>query len=168
MGKRKNLAPLEEMSKDSLDISEESSSEREIVTTRLFHANKEQVYEAFRNPEYLAQWWGPKVCTNTFHEFQGSDIERWRFTMHGPDGKEYENKSVFVELEKSERIVLRHLEPNHEFLLTITFTEQEDKTLLTWHMLFESTAECKKVSRFVPEANEQNLDRLEAQLVTIV
>ncbi|MFG6117788.1 SRPBCC family protein [Thalassobacillus sp. B23F22_16] len=165
MGKRKNLAQLETMSKDSSQISAESNSEREIVTTRLFHANKEQMYKAFSNPEHLAQWWGPKGFTNTFHEFDMSVNGVWRFTMHGPNGKEYENKSVFLEVEKPERIVLRHLEPNHEFLLTITFTEQEDKTLLTWHMLFESAAECKKVSRFVPEANEQNLDRLEAQLL---
>ena len=31
-------------------------------------------------------------------------------------------------------------------------------------MLFESAAECERVKRFAVEANEQNLDRLEAEL----
>ena len=31
-------------------------------------------------------------------------------------------------------------------------------------MRFETAAECAKVKGFVPEANEQNLDRLEAEL----
>lgn len=168
MKKRKNQSQPERMSKAASSMSVEPDSECEIITTRVFRANKERIFKAFSDPNHLALWWGPKGFTNTFHEFNMSPNGIWRFTMHGPDGKDYENKSVFVQIDKPEQIVLRHLEPNHEFLLTITFTGQEDKTKLTWHMLFESAAECKKVSSFVSEANEQNLDRLEEQLSKIV
>ncbi|MFG6147575.1 SRPBCC family protein [Halobacillus sp. B23F22_1] len=156
------------MSKNREDaLGRGASSDREIMTTRFFYATKQQLFKAFSDPIHLSRWWGPNGFTNTFHRFEMKPDGLWHFTMHGPDGKGYENKSVFVEIEEPERLVLRHLEPNHEFLLTITFNEKGDGTLLTWHMLFESADECEKVGRFVAEANEQNLDRLEGEVVNI-
>jgi len=35
-------------------------------------------------------------------------------------------------------------------------------------MLFETAAECEKVKKYAIEANEQNLDRLEAELARMV
>ncbi|WP_307439822.1 SRPBCC family protein [Bacillus sp. V2I10] len=146
----------------------EAISDREIVNTRIFNASREHMFKAFSDPDHLVHWWGPKGFTNTFHEFDMRPEGIWRYVMHGPNGVDYENKSVFVEVVKPERIVLRHLEPIHEFLLTVTFTELGGKTELTWRMLHESAAECDKVRRFAVEANEQNFDRLEAQLAKMV
>ncbi len=62
-----------------------------------------------------------------------------------------------------ERIVLQHVS-GPQFQLTIALARQDGKTRITWRMLFESAAECERVKRFAVEANEQNLDRLEAEL----
>ena len=51
-----------------------------------------------------------------------------------------------------------------QFQVTATFADQAGKTKLAWRMLFESVEECEKVKKFAVEANEQNLDRLVAQL----
>ncbi len=64
---------------------------------------------------------------------------------------------------KPERIVFRHVS-GPQFQVTATFAEQAGKTKLTFQMLFETTAECDKVKVYAVEANNQNLDRLEAQL----
>lgn len=48
--------------------------------------------------------------------------------------------------------------------MTITLAEHGGKTKLTWRMLFESSPECEKVKKFAVDANEQNFDRLEAQM----
>jgi uncharacterized protein YndB with AHSA1/START domain len=141
-----------------------SAADRAIVTTRLIDAPRELVFKAWTDPGHLVHWWGPKGFTNTFQEFDLRPGGVWRFVMHGPDGRIYENQSVFVEIVKPERIVFHHLKPVHEFQVTATFAEQAGKTELTWRMLFGSVAECDKVRRYVVEANEQNLDRLEAQL----
>ncbi len=142
----------------------ENTSDREIVTTRVLQAPRELVFRAFSDPDQLAQWWGPKGFTNTFHEFDMRPGGIWRFVMHGPNGVDYQNESVFVEVVKPERIVFQHLKPMHRFHMTMIFDEQAGKTLLTWRMFFESKAECDKVKTFAVEANEQNFDRLEAQL----
>jgi hypothetical protein len=48
--------------------------------------------------------------------------------------------------------------------VTATFAEQARKTKLTFQMLFETAAECAKVKVYAVEANNQNFDRLEAEL----
>jgi len=142
----------------------EAASDREIVTTRVFDAPRERMFGAFSDPDRLARWWGPAGFTNTFHEFDLRPEGVWRFVMHGPDGTDYTNESIFIEVERPERIVFRHLKPMHRFLMTVLFGEEGGKTRLTWRMLFESTAECDRVRAFAGAANEQNFDRLEAQL----
>ena len=145
------------------DGSAEPLSDREIVTTRVIDVPRELVFKAWTEPEHLAQWWGPKGFTNTFQEFDLRPRGAWRFLMHGPDGVDYKNKSVFVEIVKPERIVFRHVS-GPRFQVTATFAEQAGQTKLTFQMLFETAAECAKVKGFAVEANEQNLDRLEARL----
>jgi uncharacterized protein YndB with AHSA1/START domain len=139
------------------------TADREIVTTRVLNAPRELVFEAWTDPDQLAHWWGPKGFTNTFREFDMRPGGIWRFVMHGPDGVDYQNKSVFVEVVSPERIVFDHVSGPH-FQVVVTFAEQAAKTKLTFRMRFESVAECDKVKAFAVEANEQNFDRLEAQL----
>lgn len=139
-----------------------SEQNRAIINTRVFNAARETVFEAWSDPEQLAQWWGPNGFTNTFHEFDFKPEGIWKFTMHSPDGKDFVNTSVFEIIEKPERIVFQHLLPMHKFQLTATFESLGNKTKLTFHQLFETAEECEKVKKFVEVANEQNLDRLEA------
>lgn len=142
------------------------SHEREIINTRTFNVACEVLFNAWEDPALLAQWWGPKGFTNTFHEFNFKPEGIWRFTMHGPGGEmNFENTCVFKEIKRNERIVFFHLLPVHEFLLTATFEDLKDKTNLTFSQLFNSVEEVEKIKDYIVEANEQNLDKLEA-LVT--
>jgi uncharacterized protein YndB with AHSA1/START domain len=138
-------------------------TDREILSSRLLDVPRERVFDAFSDPQHLARWWGPKGFSNSFHEFDLRPGGAWRFVMHGPDGANYPNHSVFVEVSRPERIVLRHVS-GPQFELTISLSEEADRTRLGWRMRFESAAECERVKKFAVEANEQNFDRLEAQL----
>lgn len=140
-----------------------NTQDHEFVTSRLIAASPEAVFDAYRDPARLARWWGPEGFTNTFHEFNFQPGGIWRFDMHGPDGATYPNLSVFEET-SPERIVLRHLETVHEFRLTMSLARENNHTRLTWRMTFDSAEEFEKVRAFVPRCNEENLDRLEAEL----
>ena len=76
----------------------------------------------------------------------------WRFVMHGPDGRDYQNRITFEEIVTPERIVYRHdggddVEPV-QFTQTVTFEDiGNDETRLTWHGTFPSAAERKRVIR---------------------
>jgi len=148
--------------------STDSIADREIVTTRVLNAPRDRAFKAWTDPRILAQWWGPKGFTNTFHEFELKPGGNWRFTMHGPNGIDYRNRSVFAEIVEPERIVFDHLKPMHRFRTTVTFEDLGAQTKLVWRMLFASAGECDKVKAFVPAANEENLDRIEAQLARMI
>ena len=44
---------------------------RTIVTTRMFDAPRELVFEAWTNPKHLVQWWGPNGFTTTIRAIDG-------------------------------------------------------------------------------------------------
>jgi len=139
------------------------SQDREIITSRLISASPELVFKAYSDPERLANWWGPNGFTNTFHTFDFQPGGIWRYDMHGPDGTVYENTSRFEEITPA-RIVLQHMEPVHAFRMTMTLDDDHAQTRLTWHMLFDTAGECEKVRPYIPSCNEENFDRLEAEL----
>ncbi len=142
----------------------ESTAEREILSSRLLNAPRGQVFRAYREPEHLAKWWGPEDFTNTFHTFEFKPGGRWHFTMHGPDGTDYDNESVFAEIDENERIVLDHLSNPH-FHMIATLAEEDGKTRLTWRMIFETAEICAQFRPICDPKNEENFDRLEAELV---
>ena len=134
--------------------------ERDIVNQRVFDVPREKVFRAFSDPALVATWWGPNGFTNTIHEFDLRPGGKWRLTMHGQNGADYENESVFREVRAPEQVVFTHLEPVHRFDMTMDFRESNGQTELTWWMRFDSAEECAKVRPFIEAANEQNFDRL--------
>lgn len=141
-----------------------SANAHAIVTSRVLAVARDRVWAAFSDPVALAGWWGPAGFTNSFHEFDFHPGGVWRFTMHGPGGAAHAMDHRFTEIVVPERIIIRHLQPGHDFTLTITLAEQGGCTALVWRMVFDDPAEAERVRAFVVPANEQNLDRLENHL----
>jgi uncharacterized protein YndB with AHSA1/START domain len=144
-----------------------STADREFFHSRLIDAPPERVFRAFSDPAHLARWWGPSGFSSTFDEFDMRPGGSWRFVMHGPDGKDYPNENVFVEVAAPERVVLEHLSAHHHFVMTISFTAQAGKTLVGWRQVFDTAAERERVAGVVAQANEQNLDRLAAEVLRV-
>lgn len=140
-----------------------NQTELQLVSIRVLNASRREVFCAFREPDRLAQWWGPHGFRSTIHEFNFQSGGRWELTLHGPDGADYRNEYFALEVVEPERIVISHPDPAHEFRLIVTLAEEgEDKTRLTWRQVFSSREDFEQVRSFVAEANEQVLDRLEA------
>jgi uncharacterized protein YndB with AHSA1/START domain len=138
-------------------------TDRDLFTSRVIDAAREQVFAAFADPVRLARWWGPVGFTSTFQEFDLRPDGRWRFVMHGPNGGDYQNESVFREVVRPERVVLDHVSAPR-FTMTISLGEESGRTRVGWHQRFPTAAECDKVRGFALAANEQNLDRLAAEV----
>jgi len=138
----------------------------EVINSHLFRFSREAVFNAWTTPEQLARWWGPKGFTNTFHECDVRLDGHWRFVMHGPNGVDYSNHSVFKEIVPWERIVIHHLNAP-EFLITATFEELDGGTKLTFRQVFMNSAVFEGAKAFLVEANEQNLERLNELLAEL-
>lgn len=147
-------------------LDQHTAAPSEIVSTRVFDAPRELVFRAWTDPAHLSQWWGPKGFTNTFEEFDPRPGGHWRFVMHGPDGRDYPNHSIFREIAPPERIVFDHLS-GHRFRVTATFEDLGGKTRLTWRMLFETTPEFEAARPHVILGNQQNLDKLAVRLASM-
>jgi uncharacterized protein YndB with AHSA1/START domain len=137
---------------NSLDLDKDP---RAIVGTRIFDAPRELVFSAFTEPKHLAQWWGPNGFTTTTREFDFRPGGRWRFVMHGPDGRDYQNLITFEEIVRPERIVYWHRDRSDDpadkdvepvqFRITVNFEELGGKTRLVWSNNFPSAAERDRV-----------------------
>ena len=135
MGERNNLEPRPD--------------QRSLITTRIFAAPRELVWTAWTAPEHLARWWGPIGFSTTTRAFDFRPGGVWRFVMHGPDGRDYQNRIVFDEIVPPERIVYRHdggedVEPVR-FSQTVLFEDVGGRTRMTWRGVFPSAAERDRV-----------------------
>jgi uncharacterized protein YndB with AHSA1/START domain len=144
--------------------------DKELKFTRILDAPRELVFEAWTDPQHLAEWWGPNGFTLTTHETDVKPGGEWIFTMHGPDGRDYPNRVHFIEVIKPERLVYRHSGDESKdpvnFNVTVTFEKQGNKTFLTMDMVFESSEVLTMLNKKYGaiEGAKQNLARLEAYL----
>lgn len=133
-------------------------------TARTLPFPPHKVYGAFESPVLLAAWWGPDGFSNCFDLFEFRAGGRWKFLMHGPDGKSYPNENVFVELEPGRKVVVRH-DCLPYFTLTVNLAPVPSGTQLTWEQDFDDPKTAQAVKHIVVPANEQNLDRLSRVLM---
>ena len=133
-------------------------------TSRNIPAPLDQVFSAFKDPVRLARWWGPAGFTNSFKICEFKSGGRWSFIMHGPDGNQYPNESIFAEVEAPNKVVIQHVaEP--KFRLTITLAPAANETVVSWSQAFESSEVASRMEHIARPANEQNLDRLEVEVL---
>jgi uncharacterized protein YndB with AHSA1/START domain len=148
-----------------MDSSQETDNQDAAIfrTRRLLPYPRQQVFDAFTHPEVLAGWWGPNGFTNTFEIFEFKPGGHWKFVMHGPDGSNHANESVFLKVDAPSSIVIQHISPPH-FTLTISLESHEGGTRIDWVGQFEDPAVAERIRHIVEPANEENLDRLGAAL----
>jgi uncharacterized protein YndB with AHSA1/START domain len=120
-----------------------------IAGTRVLDAPPELVWKVWTDPKHLAQWWGPDGFRTTTRTYQCKPGGVWRFVMHGPDGRDYENRIIFEVVEPPKRLVYRHggeddVEPV-QFRTTVTFEDLGGKTKLSMRGVFPSAAERDRV-----------------------
>jgi uncharacterized protein YndB with AHSA1/START domain len=138
-----------------------NTHDRELIITRTLNAPVELVWEAWTKPEHIANWWGPNDFTTTISTMDMVPGGEWNLVMHGPDGTDYINKSIFKEIIPFKKIVYEHI--SYPWILaTIDFEEQGEQTLINWHMLFESAEEFIEVVKVYKAAEglKQNVEKL--------
>jgi len=142
-----------------------STQDRELIISRMLNAPVELVWEAWTKPEHIAKWWGPNGFTNTIDTMDVRPGGEFNLVMHGPDGTDYKNKSIFKEIIPYKKIVFEHIS-SPGFVATIDFEEQGDQTFIRWHMLFETAEQFIQVVKTfkADEGLKQNVEKLNVYL----
>ena len=130
----------------SLDL---DTDPRSIIGIREFDAPRDLVFSVWTDPKHLAQWWGPIGFRTTTSSFDMRPGGVWRFVMHGPDGRDYQNRITYDEIVPPERIVFHHgggedVEPV-QHTMTVVFEDLGGRTRLTMRLDFPSAAERDRV-----------------------
>jgi uncharacterized protein YndB with AHSA1/START domain len=153
------------------DNDDRASAGREIVVTRLIAAPRELVFEAFKNPDHISNWWGPDGFTTTTYEMDVRPGGQWLFTMHGPDGTDYENRVRYTEVKAPDRLAYDHDggdggNSKYVFKAVITFVPEAGKTRVTLRLICPTKEQRDEMAKFgAIEGGEQTLGRLEAHLL---
>jgi uncharacterized protein YndB with AHSA1/START domain len=143
------------------------NEDREVFVSRVLSAPRELVWKAMTSPKHVVNWWGPRGFTTTIEKMDFRVGGVWKHVMHGPDGANYPNKSVFKEIVKPEKIVYSHAGGKQggrgaSFVSTWTFEEAgKNKTKVSIRHVFGSVERHDFVVKQynVIEGGKQTLER---------
>ena len=142
----------------------EASRSNIIALTRLYDAPLQAVWDAWTIPEEVAQWWGPRGFSLTTHSHDLRTGGHWHYTMHGPDGTDYENTTQYLEVVPGLRMVYDHgghTDRPPLFRVTALFTERDGRTRLDMSMAFATPEIAIDMRGFIKKAGgEATWDRL--------
>src|SRR5262252_3930845 len=151
---------------------EHVTADREIVISRIIHAARELVFEAFTDVRHLSRWWGPEGFTTTTRAFEFRVGGEWNFVMHAPDGTDYPEWISWTEIVPPERIALLHGESRDDpnaFESVLTFEPAGEQTRIVMRAVFP-TKELREtaVEKYhAIEGGEQTLGNLAAYVAEL-
>jgi uncharacterized protein YndB with AHSA1/START domain len=127
---------------------EVSPSERELVLTKLIDAPREAVYRCWTEPDLLTQWFAPRPWSTPRADMDVRPGGSSLIVMRGPDGNEFPNAGVFLEVVPNEKLVMTDAyvsawEPSESPFMTaiVTFEDEGGKTRYTARALHWTAAD---------------------------
>ena len=105
-------------------------TDRELVLTREIDAPPEKLLKAWTQPELLKQWFAPLPFTTPHAELDVRPGGSSLIVMRGPDGTDYPNLGVYLEVVENERLVstdaFTHAwQPSEKPFMTLILTFEE-------------------------------------------
>jgi len=150
-----------------------ASSEWDLVITRVFDAPRELVFQAWTDPQHVAQWWGPKGCTTTVQQWEMRAGGALRLEMRLQEFV-HPMSGVFEEVTEPDRLVFvaSALDQNGNSMFDVhsivTFAERQGKTELTVELrVLRTTAEGPQYLSGMKMGWTQQLDRLEEKVAAM-
>jgi uncharacterized protein YndB with AHSA1/START domain len=126
-----------------------ANASRELVIRRTFNAPRALVFRAWTEPQLLAQWSCPRgfTCSENRGELRvgGAFFAR----MRSPEGNEHRLQGIYREIIPPERLVFSHCwvdergTPGPETLVTVTLSERDGRTEMSFHQGIFASAEAR-------------------------
>jgi uncharacterized protein YndB with AHSA1/START domain len=140
------------------------NNSNEIKITRVYDAPVKAVWDAWTDPDQVAKWWGPRGFSITTHSKDLKAGGHWNYTMHGPDGTDYPNKTTYYTVDKFKCLVYDHGANDDQpalFRVSVFFNEENGKTHMEMTMTLPTPEAAKQTKKFIKEAGGNSTwDRL--------
>ena len=145
----------------------ERKSERELVVTRTFNGPARIVFEAWTKPELIKRWWVPKSMGMSLLSCE-MDVRaggKYRFVFDAPTPMAFFGR--YIEVTPYSRLVWTNEESDDGAVTTVTFEEQDGKTLLAMHELYPSKEALDAAGTGSADATVETFAQLDELLVTL-
>jgi len=120
----------------------------ELTLTRLIDAPPEKLFRAWTEPELMKEWFTPRPWTTPVVETDVRPGGSSYVLMRGPDGEEFANRGVYLEVVKNKRLVFTDAytsawQPSGKPFMTaiVEFESEGGKTRYTARALHWSEAD---------------------------
>jgi uncharacterized protein YndB with AHSA1/START domain len=144
--------------------------DRELVVTRTFDASPNVFFKAWSQSELFRRWWVPKSISGI--SLVSCDMEvrtggkyRLEFGIGGSDTMAFHGK--YLEVVPNERIVWTNDEGEKGAIATVTFLQQDGKTLLTFHEVYPSKEGLEEALQGSAAGLPEQLEQLEELLANM-
>lgn len=150
-------------------------NDRELLLTRVIDAPREKLYRAWTDPKILTQFFSPKPWTTPRADLDVRPGGTSLVVMAGPDGAEFPNAGVYLDVVENERLVFTDAytsawEPSAKPFMTVvlTFEDEGGKTRYTARVLHWTKEDCDAHEKMgFREGWSQVADQLEALVKTL-
>jgi uncharacterized protein YndB with AHSA1/START domain len=151
------------------------TADRDLIITRVINAPCEKLFRAWTEPGLLKQWFAPLPYITPVAELDVRPGGALLTVVRGPDGNEYPNHGVYLEVVPNKRLVftdayVKAWEPAPKPFMTVILTFENDggKTRYTALVLHWSVADREEHERmgFHPGWGKAT-DQLAALVATI-
>ncbi len=141
---------------------------RTVVIKRTLKAPRKLVWEAWTQPEHIANWWGPTGMETkiVMHDFQVGG--KWEYTMKMPDGNDFIANGEYLQIVDMELIeTTANFKPmTAGVTLVILLKDQGDDTEFTFKVIHPTVAYRKQQEEMgIYNGWGSTFDRLEDHLV---
>jgi uncharacterized protein YndB with AHSA1/START domain len=146
----------------------ERKSERELVITRTFDAPPRLVFEAWTTPKLFMQWWVPKSCgaglLSCEQDVRVGGSYRLEFA-HPKAAAPMAFFGRYLEVVPNARLVWTNEESPDGAVTTVTFEEQDGRTLLVMRELYPSKEALEIATEGMEEAMPETFEQLDEFLL---
>ena len=147
----------------------ERKSDREVVVTRTFNGPARIVFEAWTKPELMRRWWVPKSMDMTLLSCD-MDVRvggKYRFVFGQGASEPMAFVGTYIEVTPYSRLVWTNEEGDEGPVTTVTFEEEDGKTLLAMHELYPSKEALDAAGTGSADATVETFAQLDELLVTL-
>lgn len=119
---------------------------RTLTLKRTFNAPIQLVWEAWTQPEHIANWWGPKGMKTKVIEHNFNVGGTWKYTMEMPDGNEFIAEGEYLEIIELAKICSSaNFRPMTEGVeIQAIFEASGDKTNFTFNVVHPTAEYCQQ------------------------
>jgi len=147
----------------------ERRSERELVVTRTFDAPARRVFDAWTRPELFKQWWAPKSSPVPLLSCE-MDVRtgggyRLAFGHDAANSMAFFGK--YLDVSPPSRLVWTNEESDDAAVTTVTFAENDGRTLLVLHERYPSKEALDEACAGMEGAMPEQFEQLDELLVAL-